>query len=435
MISRFIFAVVLLASLLIAWKSARRLLRNIRLGQPEDRSDRPHERWKAMLLIAFGQKKMFKRPFAALLHLFVYLGFIIINIEILEIVIDGLFGTHRIFAAAGPAYQLLITAFEWLALTVITACAIFLIRRNIGKLKRFSGTEMTRWPVTDANLILLAEILLMTAFLVMNAADQKLQLAAVPPYVPAGPFPVSAWLMPLLTDNLSALVWIERSAWWFHITGVFVFLNYLAWSKHLHIVLAFPNTYYSRLSPQGKFTNMDSVTHEVKAMLDPSFTLPEQTADIPARFGAKDVTDLTWKNLLDAYTCTECGRCTSVCPANLTGKRLSPRKIMMDTRDRLTAVGRNIDTHKEWKDDGRSLLDDYITREEIWACTTCNACVEACPVSIDPLAIIIALRRYAVMEESTAPATINTMFSNIENNSAPWKYAQADRTNWKTSKE
>lgn len=433
MISQFIFAAIFLASLFIAWKSARKLIRNIRLGRPEYRSDHPRERWKNMLLVAFGQKKMFKRPFAALLHLFVYLGFIIINIEILEIVIDGLFGTHRVFAGLGVAYYLLIACFEWLALAVITGCVIFLVRRNIGRLKRFSGTEMTRWPVTDANLILMAETLLMTAFLTMNAADQKLQLAGVPPYVPAGAFPVSSWLLPLLTDDVSSLIGLERAAWWFHIIGVLVFLNYLAWSKHLHIVLAFPNTYYSRLFPQGKFTNMDSVTNEVKAMLDPSFTPPDQPGNTPIRFGAKDVTDLTWKNLLDAYTCTECGRCTSVCPANLTGKRLSPRKIMMDTRDRLAETGKNIDANKGFKDDGKSLLDDYITREEIWACTTCNACVEACPVNIDPLQIIMELRQYAVMEESRAPAPLNAMFGNMENNGAPWKYAQADRDKWMMS--
>lgn len=428
MIGQLIFAVLVIAALGLAAYNARKIIRNIRLGRAEDRSDRSAERWKTMLLVAFGQKKMFKRPFAALLHLFVYLGFIIINIEMLEIVIDGLFGTHRVFAGMGSAYRFLIAAFEWLALSVLIGCVIFLARRNIARVKRFFGTEMTTWPRTDANLILIAEILLMSAFLLMNAADYKLQTLGH--YATAGSFPVSSWLVGWLPESVHTLVLIERSAWWFHIVGVLAFLNYLPYSKHLHILLAFPNTYYSNLKPKGEFTNMDSVTNEVKAMLDPSYTPVETEA--PIRFGAKDVHDLTWKNLLEAYTCTECGRCTSVCPANITGKLLSPRKIMMDTRDRMVEVGRNIDQHgSSYQDDGKSLLDDYITREEIWACTTCNACVEACPVNINPLEIIVELRRYAVMEESQAPASLNAMFGNIENNGAPWKYAQADRANWR----
>ncbi|SKB45497.1 4Fe-4S dicluster domain-containing protein [Parapedobacter luteus] len=430
MIGQLIFGVLFIGAMALAIYNARNIFRNIQLGQDERRTDQPAKRWKAMLLVAFGQKKMFKRPFPALLHLFVYLGFCIINIEMLEIIIDGLFGTHRVFSRLGGFYAFLIGAFEWLALSVLIGCVLFLTRRNISRLKRFFGIEMTPWPRTDANLILIAEIALMAAFLTMNAADYKLQLLGAPNYARAGAFPVSGWLLPLLPDTIPTLVGIERFCWWFHIIGVLIFLNYLPYSKHLHILLAFPNTYFSNLNPKGRFSNMGSVTNEVKAMLDPSYT-PEAAAT-PLHFGAKDIQDLTWKNLLEAYTCTECGRCTAVCPANMTGKLLSPRKIMMDTRDRMVEVGNNIRKSKnnEQKDDGKSLLDDYITREEIWACTTCNACVEACPVNINPLEIIMELRRYMVMEESQAPASLNTMFGNVENNGAPWKYAQADRANW-----
>lgn len=428
MIAQVIFAVLLIVALGLATINAKKMIRNIRLGRAEKRSDRSGERWKNMLLVAFGQKKMFKRPFPALLHLFVYVGFVIINIEMLEIVVDGLFGTHRAFSGLGAAYGFLIAAFEYLAFAVLLGCVIFLGRRNIAKIKRFFGTEMTSWPRTDANLILTAEIVLMSAFLLMNAADFKLQ--SLGHYPVAGVFPISQWFLDILPNDTPTLVLIERSAWWVHIVGVLAFLNYLPYSKHLHILLAFPNTYFANLKPKGEFNNMNSVTNEVKAMLDPSYT-PEN-AESPLRFGAKDVTDLTWKNLLDAYTCTECGRCTSVCPANLTGKLLSPRKIMMDTRDRLVEVGTQLDNNgKNFAGDGKSLLDDYISREEIWACTTCNACVEACPVQINPLEIIMELRRYAVMEESQAPASLNAMFGNIENNGAPWKYAQADRGNWR----
>ena len=429
MVSQIIFGIVLLVAIALATYNARKIVQNIRIGRPERRGDQPTKRLKTMILVAFGQKKMFKRPFAALLHLFVYLGFCIINIEMLEIVIDGLLGTHRAFSGLGAFYAFLIGAFEWLALAVLVGCVVFLLRRNIVRIKRFFGTEMTSWPRTDANLILIAEILLMSAFLLMNAADHKLQLLNVAHYTEAGAFPISAWLSPLLSDNTAALIAIERSCWWFHIVGVLIFLNYLPYSKHLHIILAFPNTYFSNLNPKGRFTNMDSVTNEVKSILDPSHTPSE--AEVPERFGAKDVQDLTWKNLLEAYTCTECGRCTSVCPANLTGKLLSPRKIMMDTRDRMVEVGEQIRKGNNTDGDGKSLLDDYISREEIWACTTCNACTEACPVNINPLEIILELRRYAVMEESQAPASLNAMFSNVENNGAPWKYAQADRGNWR----
>lgn len=430
MMGQILFCCLFVLAIAVFTGNARRIYANIRLGKAIDRSDKTAERWKQMFLVAFGQKKMFKKPLPALLHLCVYIGFCIINIEMLEIVIDGVFGTHRIFSTLGTFYNVLIYAFEWLAFAILFSCIIFLLRRNVLHIYRFGGRDLKSWPKIDANLILIAEILLMTAFLFMNAADLKLQQIGHSAYPPAGSFPVSQFLLPLLPDTASSLIAIERFAWWFHIVGVLAFLNYLPISKHLHIILAFPNTYFSKLTPKGKFDNMPEVTAEVKTMLDP--TLPPPTAETD-RFGVKDVQDLTWKNLLDAYTCTECGRCTAACPANITGKLLSPRKIMMDTRDRLTEVGRNIAKNRAFQDDNKSLLDNYITREEIWACTTCNACVEACPVNIDPLAIIVGLRQYAVMEESQAPTRINTMFSNIENNGAPWKYAQADRANWRNT--
>ncbi|HVS90680.1 MAG TPA: 4Fe-4S dicluster domain-containing protein [Mucilaginibacter sp.] len=431
MIGQIIFILILAAAIWLFSKNVGKIRRNILLGRDADRSDRPAERWKTMAKVALGQSKMGKRPLAAVMHVFIYVGFVIINIEVLEILIDGIFGSHRIFSRPlGGLYGLLIGGFEFLAVLVLIACVTFLVRRNIGRLKRFSGIEMTEWPRSDANYILIIEILLMTAFLTMNAADHKLQLLNYGHYIKAGSFPVSSILGPLLPDNSAALVMIERGCWWFHIIGILAFLNYLPYSKHFHILLAFPNTYYSNLNPKGKFTNMASVTTEVKAMLDPSF-VPEP-AEV-TRFGAKDVTDLTWKNLIEAYTCTECGRCTSVCPANQTGKLLSPRKIMMDTRDRITEVGKGIDKHgKDFKDD-KTLLDNYITREELWACTTCNACADACPVNINPLEIITEMRRYIVMEESQAPASLNNMFGNVENNGAPWKYSAADRFNWKQS--
>ena len=429
MIGQIIFIIILAAAVWLFSKNVGKIRRNILLGRDTDRSDNPAERWKTMALVALGQSKMVKRPFAAVMHFFIYVGFVIINIEVLEILIDGVFGSHRVFShPLGGLYGLLIGGFEILAVLVLVACVAFLVRRNIGKLKRFSGVEMTAWPRSDANYILIIEILLMTAFLTMNAADHKLQLLNFGHYIKAGNFPVSSFLAPLLPDSTTGLEMVERGCWWFHIIGILAFLNYLPYSKHFHILLAFPNVYYSNLNPKGKFTNMASVTKEVKAMLDSSF-VPEP-AEV-SRFGAKDVTDLTWKNLMEAYTCTECGRCTSVCPANQTGKLLSPRKIMMDTRDRVTEIGKGIDKNgKDFKDD-KTLLDNYITREELWACTTCNACVDACPVNINPLEIITEMRRYIVMEESQAPASLNNMFGNVENNGAPWKYSAADRLNWK----
>lgn len=427
MISQLLFAIVFIAAVLFFYKNASKIYRNIRLGKSVNRFDNPSERLKTMLLVALGQKKMFKRPIPAILHLFVYVGFCIINIEMLEILIDGLVGTHRVLSFLGGFYDFLIASFEVLAFTVFVSCVVFLIRRNVLKLKRLNQPELNNWPKSDANYILITEILLMTAFLLMNAADYKLQQLGTDHYSTAGSFPISQYIVGILPETVSSLVFIERFAWWFHIIGVMAFLNYLPISKHLHIILAFPNTYFSNLEPKGKFNNMESVTAEVKAMLDPS--LPPPSGEV-SRFGVKDVHDLTWKNLLDAYTCTECGRCTASCPANITGKLLSPRKIMMDTRDRIEEVGKNIDKNKSFVDDGKSLLDSYISREEIWACTSCNACVEQCPVNINPLEIIMGLRQYAIMEESQAPSSINNMLGNLENNGAPWKYAQADRANW-----
>jgi heterodisulfide reductase subunit C len=426
MIAQLIFLLILIAAVYLFSKNAGKIRRNILLGRDTNRSDQPAKRWKVMAKVALGQSKMVKRPVAAIMHFFIYVGFIIINLEVLEIIIDGLFGSHRIFShPLGNYYSYLINGFEFLAVLVLIACIVFLARRNILHLKRFSGAEMKSWPKSDANYILCIEILLMSAFLTMNAADYKLQFFHTDS---VNGFLISSSISSILPDNKHLLEIIERSCWWFHIIGILAFLNYLPYSKHFHILLAFPNTWYSNLEPKGEFTNMASVTNEVKAMLDPSF-VPESTGEI-ARFGAKDVTDLTWKNLMEAYTCTECGRCTSVCPANITGKLLSPRKIMMDTRDRITEVGNNIDKHGKDHQDGKALLDNYITREELWACTSCNACVEACPVNINPLEIITEMRRYIVMEESQAPTSLNNMFGNVENNGAPWKYSNADRFNW-----
>jgi heterodisulfide reductase subunit C len=427
MLSQILFIIITIGAVALFSYNLKKVIRNIRLGRNADRSDQPKKRLMTMVKIALGQTKMFFRPVPAILHLFVYVGFVIINIEVLEIMIDGIFGTHRIFGGLGALYNALIGGFELLALSVWLACVVFLIRRNVLKIKRFRARELTNWPKSDANYILITEILLMSAFLLMNAADAKLQLLGSGHYIIAGSFPVSQYLQNLLPDSESSLILLERGCWWFHIIGIFAFLNYLPYSKHLHILFAFPNTYFSNLEPKGEFSNMPSVTNEVKAMMDPSFTPPEAEA---GRFGAKDVNDLSWVNLMNAYTCTECGRCTDVCPANMTGKLLSPRKIMMDTRDRMEEVGKSLDNKGLGLEDGKSLIDDYILREEIWACTSCNACVQACPVNIDPLAIITELRRYAVMEESQSPASLNAMMGNIENNGAPWKYSPSDRFNW-----
>jgi heterodisulfide reductase subunit C len=410
---------------------ATRIARNIRLGQKEDLSGNAGERWKNVLLLAFGQKKMFRYPLVGILHFFIYAGFIIINIEVLEIFLDGLFGTHRLFADYfGGFYTFLINFFEILAITVLLACIVFLVRRNILKLQRFMQHDLDGWPRTDANLILIIEIILMTLFLTMNAADRALQLQGNANYHDYGDFLVTKWIAPSLI-NLPAttLILIERLCWWLHIAGIFFFLNYLPYSKHFHILLAFPNAYFQPLYPKGKMKNMENVEKEVSYMLNPE-TAPAGAEAETQKFGAKDIFDLSWKSLMDAYTCTECGRCTAACPANITGKLLNPRKIMMDTRDRMEVVGKNIRQNKSFTDNGKSLLHDYITVEELRACTACNACVEECPVSINPLTIILDLRRSLVMEESNAPAEWNTMFSNIENNFAPWKFSPEDRDKW-----
>ncbi|MGB5693866.1 MAG: 4Fe-4S dicluster domain-containing protein [Flavobacteriaceae bacterium] len=433
-IPNIIFLLLLVAAIGLFARNIRRMVRNVKLGKEEDLSDNKPQRWGNMARIALGQSKMVVRPIAGLMHILVYLGFIIINIEILEIVIDGILGTHRIFAPMGVVYDLLIGLFEILALLVIVAVVVFWIRRNILRLGRFIKPEMKGWPKKDADLILYIEIVLMFLFLTMNGADFQLQKMEVMPYVQAGWFPVSQLFSVMFTDlSAGTLILIERGAWWLHIIGVLSFLNYLYYSKHLHIILAFPNTFYGSLKPKGEFDNLESVTREVKLMMDPTadpYAAPAEGA-IPEKFGASDVMDLKWIQLLNAYTCTECGRCTSECPANQTGKLLSPRKIMMDTRDRLEEVGRNITKNKgTFQDDGKQLLDHYIKREELWACTSCNACTEACPISIDPLSIIMDMRRYLVMEQSAAPQELNVMMTNIENNGAPWPFNQMDRANW-----
>ena len=424
-----LFAIALVIGIGFFVKNIRKLIRNIKLGKDVDVSDQKSQRWKNMIRIALGQSKMTRRPIAGILHIIVYAGFIIINIEVLEIVIDGLFGAHRIFSGIGNLYGVLIGSFEILAVLVLVSVIVFWTRRNTVKLKRFWNAEMTTWPKNDANFILYFEMVLMSLFLVMNATDAPFQAMnsgnVISQYI-------APWFANFSDDSLHI---IERTAWWLHILGILVFLNYLYYSKHLHILLAFPNTYYASLKPKGELDNLASVTKEVMLMMDPNadpFAAPTDDEAEPEKFGASDVTDLNWTQLLSAYTCTECGRCTSSCPANLTGKKLSPRKIMMDVRDRLEEVGKNIDANKgTFQDDGKQLLDNYITKEELWACTTCNACVEECPVSISPLSIIMDMRRYLVMEQSAAPMELNNMMTNIENNGAPWPYSQMDRLNWK----
>ena len=430
-----LFAIILLLGIGYFVGNVKKLIRNIKLGQDVDRTDAPKERWKNMAMIALGQSKMVKRPLAGVLHIIVYVGFVIINLEVLEIVIDGLFGTHRVLSFLGGFYDFLIGSFEILAVLVLVSVIIFWIRRNIIRLKRFASSDLDNAPRKDANVILYFEVVLMVLFLMLNASDYWLQNMNVHHYNQAGSFPISQYIAPIFNGlSTGVVVVIERTAWWLHIIGILLFLNYLYYSKHLHILLAFPNTYYANLKPQGQFDNLESVTKEVKLMMDPNAdpfaAAPADAA--PSKFGASDVHDLNWVQLLNAYTCTECGRCTSSCPANQTGKKLSPRKIMMDTRDRLEEVGRNIDANKGvFIPDNKSLLNDYITPEELWACTSCNACVEECPVNISPLSIIMDMRRYLVMEQSAAPMPLNTMMTNIENNGAPWQYNQMDRLNWK----
>lgn len=450
-IANIVFILVLIAAVGLFFKNVWQIVANIRLGKPLDRSDQPARRWGIMSRVALGQSKMVVRPIPAIMHIFVYLGFIVINIEIIEIVLDGAFGTHRLFAPymGATLYHIFINIFEVLALLVIIGCVVFILRRWIVRVRRFHKREMTKWPTTDAYLILIFEITLMATFLTMNASDSVLMQYAALGALPAElsnyavlpgheGFLVSQWITGFLPDAPFQLATIERVTWWFHIVGVFIFLNYLPYSKHFHILLAFPNVWYSNLKPKGEFANNPAVTNEVKLMLDPAadpYAAPSEGATPPEPFGAKDVQDLTWKSLMDAYTCTECGRCTDECPANITGKLLSPRKIVMDTRDRLEEVGKNLRKHGKDYDDGKALLRDYITEEELWACTTCNACVQACPVNIDPLAIIMDLRRFLIMEESKSPEPITAMFNNVENNGAPWAFPQADRSKWMDEKE
>jgi heterodisulfide reductase subunit C len=411
----------------------------INLGKDQVINDRKGERWGNMARVAMGQSKMVRRPVAGFLHILVYVGFIIVNIEVLEIIIDGVFGTHRVFAGFFPSglYNFLIASFEILAFLVFTSCVIFLIRRNVMRIKRFLSPEMKGWPKSDANLILIFEILLMSAFLKMNAMDQVLQDMGAEHYVVAGTYPISQYLKVFFQNfEMETLIVMERIAWWFHIIGILIFAVYVTYSKHLHIFLAFPNTWYARLNNPGELNNLESVKNEVEKMMDPSIdpyaTLPEGAeAEVAPTFGAKDVTDLSWKNVMDAFTCTECGRCTSVCPANQTGKLLSPRKIMMDTRDRAQELGDFKKKNGDAEHDGKSLLRDYIKEEEIWACTSCNACVDICPIMINPLDIIIDVRRNLIMEESKSPESITSMFNNIENNGAPWAFSPSDRDKWK----
>jgi heterodisulfide reductase subunit C len=433
LISNIIFLVVFLVAITLFIRNLNKIIANIKLGRDINRSDRSTDRWKNMFRVAVGQSKMTRRPVAGILHIILYLGFVIINIEVIEIIVDGVFGSHRFLSSILPIslYNFLIGSFEILAILVLVACVIFLVRRNLIRIKRFWSKEMTSWPRTDANLILVFEILLMSAFLIMNATDGLLFAAGNPHYATSFYNPVSQYFQFMFTAMETAtLVTIERFTWWFHIIGILGFMNYVLISKHLHIFFAFPSTYFANLNALGQFNNLESVTNEVKLMMDPNAD-PYATAAAdapPEQFGAKDANDLNWVQLLNAYSCTECGRCTDNCPANQTGKLLSPRKILMDTRDRITELA---DNKRKGKADTKSLLGDYITSEELWACTSCNACTDACPIELDPLSIIMDMRRYLVMEQSAAPTELNMMFTNVENNGAPWQFPAADRLNWK----
>ncbi|MDC8105786.1 MULTISPECIES: (Fe-S)-binding protein [Chryseobacterium] len=436
-IDNVIFLILLIAGFGLFAKSLMKIYRNIQLGKEINRSDKKSERWETMARVAMGQSKMVKRPVAGILHLFVYVGFIIINIELIEIIVDGIFGTHRFLASVfGHSFYSFFTAtLEVLALLVIIGVVVFFIRRNFYGVKRLTMKELFGWPKHDANWILIIEFALMIAFLKMNTADWVLQQRGLLPE--HGSFPVSSTLLGPIFSNFSDgfLFFTEKAAWWFHFVGILFFMNYLYYSKHLHIILAFPSTWYANLEKKGKFNNLESVTKEIKLMMDPNadpYAAPAEgaEADVPSKFGAEDIFDLNQVQLLNAYSCTECGRCTSVCPANITGKKLSPRLILMKTRDRMEEVGRNIDKNGKFVDDGKKLLNDYITKEELWACTTCNACTEACPILLDPLSIIFEMRRFLVMEQSAAPQELNLMMTNVENNAAPWQYNQADRLNW-----
>jgi heterodisulfide reductase subunit C len=436
LVQQILFILLVIAAIWVFASKVKLIRSNIKLGRDEDLTDNSGMRWRNMLLMAFGQKRMFEKPLVAVLHFLIYFGFIIINIEILEIILDGIFGTHRLFAPyLGNFYLFVINFFEVLAFLVLASCVIFLARRNIVRVPRLTMKELDGWPKSDANYILIFEIVLMTLFLTMNASDKALQLRNYGHYNDVGNFWISGFITPLFQDlSTQALVTTERTAWWLHITGIFVFMNYLPYSKHLHIVLAFPNTYYARITPKGKMQNMPEIQSEVLYAMHPESAPTAVAGEEPKKFGAKDVPDLSWKNLLDAYTCTECGRCTAACPANQTGKLLSPRKIMMDTRDRMEEIG-NSNNNSTKAETEKTLLHDYITAEELLACTSCQACVQACPVLIDPLDIINQLKRYMVLEESNAPQEWNAMFSNIENNFAPWKFSPDERDKWVTEME
>lgn len=431
MLASIIFLILLGGAVAFFARNVKRIRRNIMIGRDLTINDNKAERWRTMVKVALGQGKMVSRPVSGIMHILVYVGFILINIEVLEMLVDGVFGTHRAFSFMGGFYNFLIGFFEILALLTFVAVVVFWLRRNVIKLARFTKPELKGFPTLDANAILITEMVLMTALMFMNGADQTLQARGNAHYHAAGSFPISQFVAPLMSHwSDGALVFTERFTWWLHIVGILAFLNYLPYSKHLHIVLAFPNTWYSNLKPKGQFTTPDTVTDVVAPNFDPAYQL-KYDPNAPMRFGAKDVMDLTWKNLMDAYSCTECGRCTSACPQNLTGKKLSPRKIMMDTRDRMEEVGKNMEANNgTFVDDGKSLLGDYIASEEVWACNTCNACVQECPVNIDPLAIIVEMRRYLVMEQSAAPSELTGMFTNIENNSAPWQFSPSERASW-----
>jgi ferredoxin len=434
MISQIAFLLLFSCMVFFIRRRVVAISRNIRLGRDVQIDDQKPARWKNMLFMALGQKKMFDRPLVGIMHLLIYAGFFLINIEVLEIVLDGLMGTHRIFVPllGETFYSILINFFEVLAFLVVVVCIIFLVRRNVLPIARFRSPELSSFPRLDANLILISEILLMKAFFGMNMADAVLQSRSVEHYHACGPFWISSLFTPLIEGwSTDALIFYERTLWWLHIAGILGFALYVTYSKHLHIALAFPNTWYARLNQKGEMRNMDSITTEVKIALG----LAQDSGTPPAAgsFGAKDATDLNWKQLMDAYSCSECGRCTSVCPANLTGKKLSPRKIMMDVRDRITDIGEAMDKDPEWKGDGKSLLGDYTTQEEILACTSCNACVEACPIQINPLDIILEMRRYSIMEATQAPASWNSMFNNLENNGAPWAMPASERGSWMKS--
>ena len=432
--SNIIFVVLFIAFMVLFVINLRKIIFNIKLGRDVDRYDRKADRWKNMIRVALGQSKMTRRPVAGILHIIVYLGFLIINIELIEIVVDGIFGSHRFLSSiiSQGLYNFLIGSFEVLAILVLVSCAILLFRRNIIKVKRFWSKEMTKWPRTDANIILFFEVLLMTAFLLMNATDSILFSRGDSHYKVAFSNPISQFFIPYFTDfTTESLYLIERFTWWFHIIGILIFMNYVLISKHLHIFFAFPSTYFANLNPLGQFNNLESVANEVKLMMDPNadtYAAPPADTPLPESFGVKDATDLNWVQLLNAYSCTECGRCTDNCPANHTGKLLSPRKIMMDTRDRITEYANK---KRKREQDTKTLLGDYITAEELWACTSCNACTDACPIELDPLSIIMDMRRYLVMEQSAAPTELNMMFTNVENNGAPWQFSAADRLNWK----